>query len=98
VKPFRVGETVFGVRDMELSDKGTVVGYEESERGFVLVRFADDIPRALPVASLVRAADRKAEPRFASKNLAESTTLGDYLTRIESGISQKEKRNNEETR
>jgi hypothetical protein len=96
MKPLSIGETVFGVRDMELSNPAIVIGFDD--RGAVLVRFADDIPRALPVASLQRAADRKAEPRFASKNLAESTTLGDYLTRIESGISQKEKRNNEETR
>jgi hypothetical protein len=86
MRQLSIGETVFGVRDMELSDGGIVLGFENDR---VLVRFGDGAPRAFPVASLVRAADRKAEPRFASKNLAESTTLGDYLTRIESGISQR---------
>jgi hypothetical protein len=95
MRPFSVGDAVFGVRDMEMSDKDIVLGYEESERGFVLVRFDDGIPRALPVASVERAADRKDEPRFRpqSKDLAEAKNLGDYLIRMgeaESGISQKE--------
>jgi hypothetical protein len=87
-RPFSIGETLFSVRDLELSNPCTVLGYE-SERGYVLVRFADGIPRALPVASLQRAWDRKDEPRPPSKDWADAVNLGDYLSRIESGISQR---------
>jgi hypothetical protein len=97
-EPFQIDEVVFGVRDMELSNEGVVLGYDE--RGFVMVRFGDGMPRAFPVASVERAADRKDKPRFRpqSKNLAEAANLGDYLIRIESGISQKEKENEKSTR
>jgi hypothetical protein len=87
-RPFTVGETLFSVRDLELSNPCTVLGCE-SERGFVLVRFADGVPRALPIASLQSAEDRKDEPRQPSKDWEDAVNLGDYLTRIESRISNK---------
>jgi len=88
-KPFAVGDLVVSIRDMEMSNRASVLGYDE--RGFVLVRFEDGVPRAVPVASVERAADRKPRFRPQSKELAESANLGDYLARIESGILTKEK-------
>ena len=94
-RPFSIGDVLCSVRDMEQSEKAIVLGYAEND--FVLVQFAGELPRALPVASLQRAGDRKAEPRFASKNLADAATLGDYIIRVESGISQREKEKNEKS-
>lgn len=83
-----VGSTVFGVRDVEMSNGGFVTGYQDD--GKVLVRFGDGISRALPIASVVSAADRKAEPRFASKDWEEAATLGDYISRLESRHSKEQ--------
>jgi hypothetical protein len=90
VRPLRVGETVVSVRDVEASNRATVVR-EEDERGFVLVQFADGMPRPMPVQSMERVSDRKDESRSRpqSKDLAEAKNLGDYLSRVESGISQR---------
>ena len=95
-KPFGVGDLVVSVRDVEASNRATVVR-EEDERGFVVVQFADAMPRAMPVQSVERVADRKDEPQSRpigqGKDLPESTNLGDYLRRLgeaESGIFTKE--------
>jgi hypothetical protein len=90
LRPLRVGETVVSVRDVEGSNGATVVR-EEDERGFVLVQFADGMPRPMPVQSMERVSDRKDESRSRpqSTDLAEAKSLGDYITRIESGISQR---------
>ena len=85
-----IGDVVVSVRDVEMTNRATVVD-EENERGFVSVQFADGI-RALPAQSVERVVDRKPRFRPESEDLAESTSLGDYISRIESGISQKEKR------
>lgn len=91
-RPF-VGETLFSVRDLELSNPCTVLGYE-SERGFVLVRFADGVPRALPVASLVRAVDdSRVQPEICQGEIwAEAKDFADYLVRMgeAESISKKE--------
>jgi len=104
-KKFSVGDTVASVRDLEMSNRATVIGYEENERGFVLVQFADGMPRALPVESMERVSDRKDESRSRpiaqGKDWAESKNLGDYLTRLgeaESVIFTKEKQNEKSTR
>jgi ribosomal protein L14E/L6E/L27E len=88
VRPLRVGDVVVSIRDVEASNRATVI-HEADERGFVLVAFADGIPRSLPIASVERAADKKPIFRPESEALSEATSLGDYLTRIESGISQR---------
>lgn len=95
-KLFRIGETVVSVRDAEMSNRAIVTGYQDD--GKVLVRFGDDaIPRALPIVSLERPADRpKSElrPIGRGKIWEESANLGDYLRRMgeaETGISTKEK-------
>ena len=85
-----IGETLFSVRDLELSNPCTVLDCESEGRS-VLVRFGDGIPRTLSVASLQRAGDRKDEPRTPSKDWEEAVNLGDYLSRIESGISRSSK-------
>lgn len=94
---FAIDETVFGVRDVELSNPAAVVGYDE--RGFVLVVFADGMQRSLPAQSVERVVDRKDGARFRpichGKDWEESRTLGEYLTRLGSadlGIFTKEKR------
>jgi hypothetical protein len=87
VRPLRVGDVIVSVRDVEASNKGVVLGFDE--RGFVLVKFADAIQRALPIASVERAADRKPIFRPESEALSKATSLGDYITRVESGISQR---------
>jgi hypothetical protein len=104
-RPFKIGETVVSIRDVEASNRARVVGYEENERGFILVQFADGMPRALPVQSMERVSDRKDESRSRpiaqGKDWAESKNLGDYLTRLgeaESDILAKEKQNEKSTR
>jgi hypothetical protein len=93
VRPLRVGDVVVSVRDVEASNRARVIGYEENERGFVLVQFADGMTRALPVESVERVSDRKDESRSRpigqGKDWAESKNLGDYLRRVgeaESGL------------
>ena len=90
LRPLRVGETVVSVRDVEASNRATVVR-EEDERGFVLVQFADGMPRPMPVQSMERVSDRKDESRSRPQStaLSEATSLGDYITRLEAGISQR---------
>lgn len=97
VRPLRVGDVVVSVRDVEASNRATVI-HEEDERGFVLVQFADGMPRPMPVQSMERVSDRKGEiaTRPQSTDLAEAKSLGDYLTRIENSIAQRS--NNEKTR
>lgn len=103
-KPFCVGDLVVSVRDVEASNRGTVVR-EEDERGFVVVQFADSMPRSVPVQSVERVADRKDEPQprpiGQGKDWQESKNLGDYLRRLgeaESGIFTKEKEHEKSNR
>jgi hypothetical protein len=105
MRPFAIGDAVISVRDVEMSNPATVIGYEENERGFVVVKFADGIPRALPVQSIERVSDRKdasrSRPIGLGKIWAESKNLGDYLTRLgeaESGLFTKEKENEKSSR
>lgn len=95
-RPFKVGDTVVPIRDVEASILAKVVGYEENERGYVIVVFADGIPRAMPVQSLEKPADRKNGPQSRPIGqgtiFSESTNLGDYLRRMgeADSISKKE--------
>jgi hypothetical protein len=95
VRPFAIGDTVVSVRDVEMSNRATVIGYEENERGYVVVTFADGVPRVVQIQSLQRPADRKGESRRPigqGEIWAESANLGDYLTRLgeADSISKKE--------
>jgi hypothetical protein len=87
----KLGDVIFSIRDMEMSNPGTVVGFDE--RRFVLVKFADGIPRPLPAESLQRPTDRKdtpLRPIGRGKIWEEATNLGDYLRTMgeaDSGIT-----------
>jgi hypothetical protein len=102
-KPFRIGEELVSVRDVEASNRATVI-HEEDERGFVLVQFADEMPRPMPVQSMERVSDRKGESRSRpigqGKDWAESKNLGEYLIRLgekEDAIFAKEPHNEKTT-
>ncbi len=94
MRPFRIGDVVVSVRDVEMSNRATVIR-EEDARGFISVQFADGMPRDMPVRSMERAADRKdgpSRPIGQGTIFAESTNLGDYLRRMgeADSISKKE--------
>ena len=104
MRPFSIGDQVVSVRDVEMSNRATVIGYEENERGFVLVQFADGI-RTLPTQSVEKPADRKdksqSRPIGQGKIWAEASNLGDYLRRVgeaETGISTKEQHHEKSAR
>jgi hypothetical protein len=101
MRPFAIGDVVVSVKDVEMSNRATVVAYEENERGYVVVTFADGVPRAMQVQSLQRSADRKSESRRPIGRgdiWALSANLGDYLTRMAEAdsISKKEQQNEED--
>ena len=89
MRPFSIGETLYGIRDLEQSHPCTVLGFDD--RGAVLVRFEDGIPRALSVASLQRAGTKKDEPRAPSADWEQATTLGQYISLLESRHSKENK-------
>ena len=77
VRTFSVGQTVFGVRDLEQSDKGIVLGHEANER--VLVKFGDELPRILPVRSLQPADKSQIPPDIERILYSQATNFGHYL-------------------
>jgi hypothetical protein len=63
LEPFQIGDIVCGVRDMEGSYRGTVVGYRrgqfrDNQTRKVLVTFEEGIQSELPVQSVVLASSR----------------------------------------
>jgi hypothetical protein len=98
---FAVGDRLVSVRDLEASNVATVIS-EEDERGFVVVQFADGVPRTLPVRSLQRPDKFRLVPDTSWRTeYSQSANLGEYLTRMgeaEPGIFTKEKEHEKSNR